>query len=166
MASNQFLFRYYGHYSNVARGNRKKQDQDDLIPSILEPDGSSEEFRKNWAEMMAQEYTDFDDHRGKYGAQVNPEAWSNWMSVASYFHGIGVLLKEGLIDINLLDQLLVNMVLVSWNQMEPIVKGFRDYTKGSGARFEGRGTSKRHPHFSGFEYLYNELRKREDSYPS
>lgn len=30
------MVRYYGYYSNVARGKRKKQDQDDLIPSILE----------------------------------------------------------------------------------------------------------------------------------
>ena len=28
------MVRYYGHYSNVARGKRKKQDQDRLIPSI------------------------------------------------------------------------------------------------------------------------------------
>jgi hypothetical protein len=31
------LVRYYGFYSNVSRGRRKKQDQDDIIPSILEP---------------------------------------------------------------------------------------------------------------------------------
>ncbi len=35
------MVRYYGFYSNVSRGKRKKQDQDGLIPSILEPDGSS-----------------------------------------------------------------------------------------------------------------------------
>ncbi len=29
--------RYYGFYSNVSRGKRKKQDQDAMIPSILEP---------------------------------------------------------------------------------------------------------------------------------
>ncbi len=29
--------RYYGHYSNVSRGKRKQQDQDGMIPSILEP---------------------------------------------------------------------------------------------------------------------------------
>ena len=31
------MVRYYGFYSNVSRGKRKKQDQDGLIPSILEP---------------------------------------------------------------------------------------------------------------------------------
>jgi len=46
------MVRYYGHYSNVARGKRKKQDQDRLIPSILEPKGSSEEFRKSWARLI------------------------------------------------------------------------------------------------------------------
>ena len=35
------MVRYYGYYSNVARGKRKKQDQDESIPSILEPNGSS-----------------------------------------------------------------------------------------------------------------------------
>ena len=35
------MVRYYGHYSNVSRGKRKRQDQDGLIPLILEPDGSS-----------------------------------------------------------------------------------------------------------------------------
>ena len=57
--------RYYGHYSNVSRGKRKKQDQDGLIPSILEPveslqverpDGSSREHRKNWARLIQKIY--------------------------------------------------------------------------------------------------------------
>jgi len=51
------MVRYYGYYSNVARGKRKMSDQDELIPSILEPvedpdfsgDGTSKEYRKNWA---------------------------------------------------------------------------------------------------------------------
>ena len=37
------MVRYYGFYSNVARGMRKKNDHDELIPSILEPDGTSKE---------------------------------------------------------------------------------------------------------------------------
>ena len=46
------MVRYYGHYSNVSRGKRKKHDQDNLIPSILEPDRSSKEYRKNWARLI------------------------------------------------------------------------------------------------------------------
>jgi len=50
------MVRYYGFYSNVARGKRKKKDQDDLIPSILEPEGSSKEHRKNWARLIQKIY--------------------------------------------------------------------------------------------------------------
>ncbi len=31
---------------------REKQNKDDSIPSILEPDGSSKEYRKNWARLI------------------------------------------------------------------------------------------------------------------
>ena len=48
------MVRYYGYYSNVSRGKRKKQDQDELIPSILEPDGSSKE--QNWSRLIQKIY--------------------------------------------------------------------------------------------------------------
>jgi hypothetical protein len=31
------MIRYYGYYSNVSRGKRKKQNRDEAIPYILEP---------------------------------------------------------------------------------------------------------------------------------
>jgi len=50
------MVRYYSYYSNVSRGKRKKQDQYERIPSILEPAGSSKEFRKNWARLIQKIY--------------------------------------------------------------------------------------------------------------
>ncbi len=50
------MVRYYGYYSNVSRGKRKKQNQDGLMPSILEGDGSSKEHRKNWARLIQKIY--------------------------------------------------------------------------------------------------------------
>ncbi|MFH1351318.1 MAG: transposase, partial [Pseudomonadota bacterium] len=50
------MVRYYGYYSNVSRGKRKKQNQDVLIPCILEPDESSRESRKNWARLIQKIY--------------------------------------------------------------------------------------------------------------
>ncbi len=48
----QQMVRYFGFYSNVARGKRKKKDEDGLIPSILEPDGSTKEHKRNWARLI------------------------------------------------------------------------------------------------------------------
>jgi len=50
------MVRYYGFYSNVSRGKRKNEDNDELIPSILEPDGSSKKFRRNWARLIQKIY--------------------------------------------------------------------------------------------------------------
>jgi hypothetical protein len=50
------MVRYYGYYSNVSRGRRKKEGQDGLMSSILEPEGSSKEYRKNWARLIQKIY--------------------------------------------------------------------------------------------------------------
>jgi len=38
------MVRYYAYYSNVSRGKRKKETEEALIPSILEPESSSDEY--------------------------------------------------------------------------------------------------------------------------
>ncbi|MBN2034778.1 MAG: hypothetical protein JW836_16035 [Deltaproteobacteria bacterium] len=50
------MVRYYGYYSNVRRGKRKRQNLDELIPTILESDESSRERRKNWARLIQNIY--------------------------------------------------------------------------------------------------------------
>jgi hypothetical protein len=40
------IVRYYGYYSNVSRGKRKKQDLDEWIPCILESEGPTKEYKK------------------------------------------------------------------------------------------------------------------------
>ena len=47
---------YYGYYSNVARGKRKKNDQDELVPSIPEPDGASWKYKRNRARLRRKIY--------------------------------------------------------------------------------------------------------------
>ena len=50
------MVRYCGYYSNVSRGKRKMLDRDGVIPSILQPDGSSKGHRKNWARLIQKIY--------------------------------------------------------------------------------------------------------------
>ena len=52
----QQLVKYYGYYSNVSRGKRKKAEIDKNIPSILESDGSPKSFRQNWARLIQKIY--------------------------------------------------------------------------------------------------------------
>jgi hypothetical protein len=50
------MVRYYGYYSNVPRGRQKKQNEDTLIPCILEPDELSKGSTKNWARLIRKSY--------------------------------------------------------------------------------------------------------------
>ncbi|MCJ7538712.1 MAG: hypothetical protein MUO88_03510 [Desulfobacterales bacterium] len=50
------MARYYGYYSNVARGKRKKACENDKIPCILESELSDKDFRRNWARLIQKIY--------------------------------------------------------------------------------------------------------------
>jgi len=50
------MVRYYGFYSNVSRGDRKKEGSDDTVPCILEPKGDEKAFRRNWARLIQKIY--------------------------------------------------------------------------------------------------------------
>jgi len=41
--------RTYGAYSNSVRGRQRKRQEVEPIPTVLEPQISSEGFRRNWA---------------------------------------------------------------------------------------------------------------------
>ena len=68
--------------------------------------------------------------------------------VANFFEGIGILLRRKLIDIALVDDLFSSDVIITWHKMKPIVEGWRKQFN--------------RPQMSEwFEYLYNEMKKRE-----
>jgi hypothetical protein len=48
--------RYYGYYSNVSREYRQKENQDNLIPCIIDPDDISPARRKAWARLIQKIY--------------------------------------------------------------------------------------------------------------
>jgi hypothetical protein len=50
------MVRYYGWYSNVARGKREKLGEDDAIPHIIESDSPSAASRKSWARLIQKIY--------------------------------------------------------------------------------------------------------------
>ncbi len=52
----EHMVRYYGQYSNAARGKRQKQEADSPAPKINEPLASKKEFRRNWARLIQKIY--------------------------------------------------------------------------------------------------------------
>ena len=63
-------------------------------------------------------FENFEDYSKKYGlTEIN--------EIAVLFDGIGVLLEQNLIDINMVDQLFGPTVYVLWNKMLPVIQAMR-----------------------------------------
>jgi hypothetical protein len=50
------MVRYYGYYSNVSRGKRRKEAEENAIPHIMESNTSSTVCRKSWARLIQKIY--------------------------------------------------------------------------------------------------------------
>jgi len=154
------------YYAMVLRNqNRTRQAQ--LFMSFYDTLRSLE-FRDQFNELLRQDYNDFDDFWEKYGQENNPEAWTKWQSVASFYHGMGILVKKGLVEPSLLDELVSPNVFMAWVVMSPVLIGFQERAMRGELRSRWGGSSredavsKLYKPWSGFEYLNDVLKKRED----
>lgn len=128
--------------------NLNKTRQTELFMNLYET-FRNREFQRQYAEIIFQhKWKDFDDWLKKYGPVTNIEAFSSWISVPAYFEGIGVLLDRKMIDMSLVDDMLSTQTLLLWEKIEPITKEYRERVK-------------RPQLWEWFEYLYDEMKKRE-----
>jgi len=80
---------------------------------------SSKQFQRGREELMhLREWTDYDDF-AKYGSDVDPEAKATWDSILMWLEGLGVLVKRGLIDPELVHDLLYAFIINFWERHLP-----------------------------------------------
>jgi hypothetical protein len=99
--------------------------------------------------VMALGYKDYDDFVQKYGSLYSGKPAANTVRMALNFgDGIGMLLKRNLIDINIVVDAYGDIAPVLWEKVKPLVEGYRKEAN--------------RPHYwESLEYLYNEMKKRE-----
>jgi len=124
-----------------------KTRQTDLVMR-LDTTFGSKEFQEAWVETLRMEFTDYEDYLRKYGAASGKPVYASVNMVGNFFEGLGILLRRKLIDIALVDDLFSSDVIITWHKMKPIIEGWRKQFN--------------RPQMSEwFEYLYNEMQKRE-----
>jgi len=77
-------------------------------------------------ELLAMEWTDFDDFISKYDSEVNPENGAKRYSYWWMVDGLGYLLYQDLIDAEMVYQLGGWAILTHWYKWEPIIKEYRE----------------------------------------
>lgn len=107
-------------------------------------------FLAQWTEKMYQwEWSDFDDFLEKYGPSSNVDAFASYLSTCAFFEGIGLLVKNKLIELELVEELMHSPICMMWEKTEDVTKGFRELYGSS-------------DYWEWYEYLYNELQKLHD----
>jgi len=125
--------------------HQSKVRQTDLVMRLYDKFGSTE-FQKAYQMIMGLEYEDYADYRQRYGTNADVKAAGT--TVNGFFEGIGLLVKRKLVSMGLVDDLFEGAILFAWEKRKPIVEGSRKRLA--------------HPQlWEWFEYLYNEMKKRE-----
>ena len=101
----------------------------------------SEANLKTWRETMSWDFDDFDDFERKYS---DHDSFAKRYSIMRMFDGIGLLLRDGLLDADRVYDLIDSAVLQHWRKHGPIVKETR-------ARYPWPDAEE------GYEYLYDEM---------
>jgi len=126
---------YFFHIRNQIRLR-----QTDLVMRLYSQ-FTSLEFQKIWYEVLKREVKDYYDYEKKYG-------WAEFTVIGIFFEGIGILLRRKLIDIELVDDMFTTPIKWTWEKMKDIA-------------LEWRKVRNQPEILEWFEYLYNEMQKRE-----
>jgi hypothetical protein len=119
--------------------HQNKMRQTDLIARLFS-NMISKDWLEAWEEVRDSEITDYGDYKKKHG-------FVNANQVYLFYDQLGRLLQKGLIDIDSLP-LETGQINQAWEKLKPILEGSRK-------RFNEPKLG------SGFEHLYNEVKKRE-----
>jgi type II secretory pathway pseudopilin PulG len=76
--------------------------------------------------LWLQEGEVFEDWWLKYGPEHNMEFFVRWWSGLVLYESVGILVKNGFVDISIVDDLISGPVLLTWERYEPIIQGIRD----------------------------------------
>lgn len=134
------------------RNTRRNQDQQletrqaQLFMSLYNR-LSDKNFNQDWMDAVTLTINSQEEYLRLFrDAEKRTEIGSAVNALFAYFEGIGVLIKRGLVDIHLVDDLMSSYILMTWNKYGPFIK-------------EQQESANRPELWEHFEYLANEIKK-------
>ena len=119
--------------------HQTKLRQTDMVMRLYATFGSKD-YQEAYRGLYELEFKDYNDFKKK--------GYKRLHEVAILFEGIGILLHRKLVDVGLVDEIFSGVVKGIWERIKPMIEG---------ARKEYNWPRM----YEWFEYLYNEMKKRE-----
>jgi len=145
----------FSYYVMTVR-NQNKTRQTQLFMQLYQSRYNAEGVKQFWRAVML-EWDDFDDYMKRYGPFENPEITDELAIITAqwnYFDGLGILLKDRMLDENTVYKMIGVRILMVWFKCEAIIDK---------VRFQRGEPSAGGDYMEGFEYLANrmiEIRKK------
>jgi hypothetical protein len=96
------------------------------------------------------EFDNFEEFWEKYGPYTNMDGYITFMTRAAWYEGLGVLVKRGLVDASMVDDLNSGPIISFWEKIcAPIANEVREVYNNPSA-------------FEWTEYLYNQIKPIRD----
>jgi hypothetical protein len=105
----------------------------------------SEDFMKHYLRILSWEFTGYEDWSTKYGLSGDRDDLLSYGLIETFFEGIGVLVKRGLLDVSMIDDFMSSELEIYWLKMKTVVDGMRNTGWPTWSEYT--------------EYLYNEVMK-------
>jgi hypothetical protein len=113
------------YYSLQIRNQNKTRQAQTYMPIYAR--FQEKEFMKKYIDILnLWEWETPQEFHEKYGPRADLDAYSDYMNVNTYFTGIGVLVKRGLIDKELVNDLMGDIVVRFWEKNEDYIYFIRE----------------------------------------
>ena len=79
------------------------------------------DFRRQWYQTASWKWENRDEFLSKYGPEVNVEAFSIFNSTLGFFEGVGMLVRKGFVDVDMVEDLLDLPAFSIWEKFKDVV---------------------------------------------
>ena len=111
------------YYANIIK-NANKARQTHEYMQIFQSKHDLESYKSGFF-IMNMKWIDFEDYMEKYSVKKNPEAAAIVESQTSYMEGLGVMVKQNMVDVETVYQMIGTRVIMYWFILESMLKEFR-----------------------------------------
>jgi hypothetical protein len=97
----------------------------------------------------------YDDWYAQHNPMIHRDTWNAFVTMLSFYNGVGVLVQQNLIDLDLVEEMLGFQIMDVWQKNKPLIKILRDHPPEAQDRIPWK-----RPMWQPLEWLNNQIQQR------